>query len=148
MAVLGKSSPPQRNIILRTSSNLESQLYWLNPFTYLLSGLTTAVIKDQPVICKEEDLHILSPPANETRGTYLSSWTSSARAQNLNPSATENCQICEYITGNQYLEGFRLGNGENGGIWGDWAIVVLFTISSFFLVYFATWVTKVHKWKK
>jgi Na+-driven multidrug efflux pump len=56
--------------------------------------------------------------------------------------------LCEYTTGNQYLEGFRLGNGENGGIWGNWGIFLLFTVSSLFLVYFTTWATKVHQWKK
>lgn len=104
--------------------------------------------KDQPVVCKEEDLIFLSPPANETCGSYLSSWARSAQVQVLNPSATDSCRLCQYTTGNQYLEGFRLGNGENGGIWGDWGIFVLFTLSSFFLVYFVTWATKVHKWKK
>ncbi|KAI9688918.1 MAG: hypothetical protein M1822_001275 [Bathelium mastoideum] len=123
-------------------------LYWMNPFTYLLGGLVTAVIQRQPVACKEDDLYVLSPPANDTCGSYLSSWASSAQVQVLNPSATENCQLCEYTTGNQYLAGFRLGGGENGGIWGDWGIFVLFTVSSFFLVYFTTWATKVHKWKK
>ena len=123
-------------------------MYWINPFTYLLGGLVTAVIEDQPVVCKEEDLYFLSPPANETCGSYLSSWASSAQVQVLNPSTTENCRLCEYTTGNQYLEGFRLGAGESGGIWGNWGIFVLFTFSSFFLVYFVTWATKVHKWKK
>ncbi|KAJ5908495.1 hypothetical protein N7495_001177 [Penicillium taxi] len=123
-------------------------VYWLNPFTYFFGGLVTAVIENQPIVCKEDDLYILSPPDNETCGSYLSSWASSAQVQVLNPSATENCQLCEYITGDQYLKGFRLGNGEDGGIWGDWGIFVLFTFSSLFLVYFATWATKVHKWKK
>ncbi|KAF2638892.1 hypothetical protein P280DRAFT_519746 [Massarina eburnea CBS 473.64] len=123
-------------------------LYWLNPFTYLLGGLVTAVIQDQPVVCKEGDLLSLSPPANQTCDSYLSSWASSAQVQILNPSATENCQLCEYTTGNQYLAGFQLGGGQNGGIWGNWGIFVLFTVSSFFLVYFTTWALKVHKWKK
>ncbi|CEJ54144.1 hypothetical protein PMG11_00466 [Penicillium brasilianum] len=123
-------------------------LYWINPFTYLLGGLVTAVIQDQHVVCKEGDIVSLSPPANETCDSYLSSWAHSAQVQVLNPSATDNCQLCQYTTGNQYLEGFRLGNGENGGIWGDWGIFVLFTFSSLFLVYFVTWATKVHQWKK
>ncbi|PVH93264.1 hypothetical protein DM02DRAFT_241565 [Periconia macrospinosa] len=123
-------------------------LYWINPFTYLLGGLVTAVIEDQPVVCKEDDLYILSPPSNQTCGSYLSSWADSAKVQILNPSSTENCRLCQYTTGNQYLEGFRLGKGENGGIWGNWGIFVLFTASSLFLVYFTTWATKVHQWKK
>jgi ATP-binding cassette subfamily G (WHITE) protein 2 (SNQ2) len=123
-------------------------LYWINPFTYLLGGLITAVIEDQSVVCKEEDLYFLSPPVNETCGSYLSSWASSARVQVLNPSDNENCRLCQYTTGNQYLEEFRLGDGQNGGIWGNWGIFVLFTLSSLSLVYFTTWATKVHKWKK
>lgn len=123
-------------------------MYWINPFTYLLGGLVTAVIEDLPVVCNEEDLYILSPPANESCGAYLFSWASYAQAQLLNPAATENCRLCKYTTGNQYLESFRLGSGQNGGIWGNWAIFALFTVSSFLLVYFVTWATRVHKWKK
>ncbi|KAJ5167595.1 uncharacterized protein N7482_003189 [Penicillium canariense] len=78
-------------------------MYWINPFTYLLGSLVTAVIEDQRVVCRGEDLYFLPPPANETCGCYLSSWASSA----------------QYTMGNQYLERFRLGGGENGGIWGD-----------------------------
>ena len=156
LAVLGKHSPPfpdhhknpAHHISTQDSSNLKQQLYWLNPFTYLLGGLVTAVIKDQPVTCKQQDLYLLSPPANQTCGEYLSSWAKSAQAQLLNPDATESCRLCEYTTGNQYLKAFRLGGGENGGIWGNWAIFVLFTVSNLFLVYFTTWATKVHKWKK
>lgn len=68
-------------------------------------------------------------------------------AQLLNPLATDNCSVCIWTSGDQYLEGFNLGPDKTGGKWGFWGIFVAFTVSNLVLVYFLTWATKIKNWK-
>jgi len=109
--------------------------------------MVTAVIQDQPVVCTAADLVTFSPPPGSTCGAYAASWANSAHALLNNPTDTANCTICPYTNGNQYLEGFHLGNGMVGGIWGYWGIFLAFTFSNLALFFFFTWATKVKHWK-
>ncbi|KAH9207271.1 ABC-2 type transporter-domain-containing protein [Leptodontidium sp. 2 PMI_412] len=122
-------------------------LYYLSPFTYFLGGMTTAVIRGQQVVCSAMDLSIFDPPSGQTCGAYAGEWATQANAQLLNPSSTANCSVCKWTTGDQFLEGLNLGDGQFGGIWGCWGIVVLFTLSNAVLLYFFFWATKVKRWK-
>ncbi|KAL2812989.1 pleiotropic drug resistance protein, ABC superfamily [Aspergillus granulosus] len=122
-------------------------LYYLSPFTYLLGGMVTAVIADTTVKCSDADLTIFNPPSGESCGSYALSWASSVSVQLLNPNASELCEVCQFTTGEQYLEQFHLGQGRMGGKWGAWGIFVLFTAVNLGLVYFFTWATKVKRWK-
>ncbi|KAL8687983.1 MAG: hypothetical protein Q9218_005987 [Villophora microphyllina] len=69
-------------------------------------------------------------------------------AQLLNPSAMDNCSVCIWTNGDQYLEEFNLGPHKTGGKWGFWGIFVAFTVSNLVLVYFLTWATKIKKLDK
>jgi ATP-binding cassette, subfamily G (WHITE), member 2, SNQ2 len=110
--------------------------------------MVKAVIQDQAVVCDDRDLYRFSPPPGQTCGSYASDWATSASAQLLNPSATENCSVCQWTSGNQYLEQLNLGSSMLGNnIWAYWGVFVLFTISNLFLVYFLTWATRVKRWK-
>ncbi|KAI4251098.1 MAG: hypothetical protein LQ352_005065 [Teloschistes flavicans] len=122
-------------------------LYYINPFTYALGGLLIAVVEGVPVHCAESDLHHFSPPPGQSCGAYAGSWAKSAMAQLLNPLATDNCSVCIWTSGDQYLEGFNLGPDKTGGKWGFWGIFVAFTVSNLVLVYFLTWATKIKNWK-
>ncbi|KAL4783840.1 ABC-2 type transporter-domain-containing protein [Aspergillus varians] len=118
-------------------------LYYLSPFTYLLSGMVKAVISGTEITCSTSDLTTFNPPLNETCGSYALSWVTSVSAQLLNPDARESCQVCRYTTGDQYLETFALGGDRFGGKWGSWGIFVAFTVLNLALVYVFTWATKV-----
>lgn len=109
--------------------------------------MVTAVIGTQKVHCSSADLTTFSPPPNQTCGEYAGSWATSARAQLLNPNATDTCNVCKWTTGEQYLEGFNLGTHKWGGIWGYWGIFLLFTASNLCLFYFCTWATRIKRWK-
>jgi ATP-binding cassette subfamily G (WHITE) protein 2 (SNQ2) len=107
-----------------------------------------AVNGNVTVICNSNDLAIFNPPPGQTCGEYSGAWASNAAAQLLNPNATTSCNICKWSNGNQYLDGFNLGqDGLLGNKWAYWGIFLIFTVVNVGLVYFFTWATKVKRWK-
>ncbi|KAJ5641655.1 ABC multidrug transporter atrF [Penicillium lividum] len=110
-------------------------IYWLNPFNYLMGGLLVFDIWDTPVNCKESELAIFNTPNGSTCANYLADYmtTIGANMNLLNPDATENCKVCEYAQGSDYLKNLNLKEYYYG--WRDIGIVALFALSSYALVY-------------
>lgn len=107
-----------------------------------------AVNGNVPVVCRTSDLATFDPPAGQTCIEYAGAWVSSASAQILNPNATSGCNVCKWTNGNQYLDGFNLGqDGLLPNKWAYWGIFLAFTAVNVALVYFFTWATKVKRWK-
>ncbi|KAJ4329856.1 hypothetical protein N0V87_010509 [Didymella glomerata] len=110
-------------------------LYYLNPFNYLMGALLVFVDFDWQVNCKESEFAIFDPPAGQTCAQYLEGWLAGPGARNnlINGDATADCRVCEYTRGSDYLATVNLNDYYYG--WRDAAICVLFTISSYALVY-------------
>ncbi|KKY24924.1 putative abc multidrug [Phaeomoniella chlamydospora] len=111
-------------------------MYWLNPFNYLMGSLLTFSLWDTKVTCKQSELAIFDTPNNQTCADYLSGWleTSTGRGANLlNPDATSNCEVCQYALGSDYLRTVNIQAEYYG--WRDAGIVVLFSVTSYLLVY-------------
>lgn len=53
-----------------------SWMYWLTPFHYLLEGLLSLVIHDQPIICTTDELAIFSAPPGQTCQSYAGPYAS------------------------------------------------------------------------
>ncbi|XTI87211.1 hypothetical protein V2W45_1342068 [Cenococcum geophilum] len=110
--------------------------------------MVKAVISDVVVTCSTSDLTHFSPPGGQTCGEYAGPWAASAFAQLLNPNATDECSVCKWTSGDQYLDGFNLGDGGLlASKWSYWGIFLVFTFTNLGLVYFFTWATKVKRWK-
>jgi ABC-type multidrug transport system permease subunit len=88
-------------------------LYYLSPFTYLLSGLSTAVIAGQEVVCSQEDLSSFPRPNGSTCAEYAGEWVAEAGAQLLG-DAGQLCQVCKWSVGDQFLKVFGLGTQGTG----------------------------------
>ncbi|RMZ87573.1 hypothetical protein DV736_g5212, partial [Chaetothyriales sp. CBS 134916] len=110
-------------------------MYYLNPFTYLMGSLMVFPLFQRPVECKEHEFSVFDPPANQSCGGYLAEYLSTlgARANLTNPDAVADCRVCQYRTGSDYLYVLNLKDYYYG--WRDAAIVVLFAISSYAMVY-------------
>ncbi|KAJ5654867.1 ABC multidrug transporter [Penicillium lividum] len=110
-------------------------LYYLNPFNYLMGSMLVFTMWDTDVNCKTDELAIFDPVGSSTCQEYLSSYLSSsgAAAKLMNPDATSNCQVCQYSEGKDYLATLNLTQYLDG--WRDTAIVVIFVLSSYALVY-------------
>ncbi|OAL48993.1 multidrug resistance protein CDR2 [Pyrenochaeta sp. DS3sAY3a] len=110
-------------------------IYYLDPYNYLMSSLLVFVSWDVNVSCKPSELAIFDPAANQTCGQYLESYQQGfgVGSNLLNPEAIAGCQVCQYTTGADFLKTLNLAEKYYG--WRNAAIVALFSISSYMLVY-------------
>lgn len=110
-------------------------IYYLNPFNYLIGSMLTFGVFDTEVKCKEEEFAIFNPPNGTSCGDYLSTFMQGmgARMNLVNPEASENCHVCEYRLGSDYLYTVNLKDYYYG--WRDAGIVVIFVFSSYAMVY-------------
>lgn len=110
-------------------------IYYLNPFNYLIGSMLVFTTYDTPVQCTEKQFSVFNPPNGSTCGTYLSTYmqTLGSMANLVNPEATSECRVCQYRTGSDYLATVNLKEYYYG--WRDAALVALFAISSYAMVY-------------
>ncbi|KAL2012450.1 hypothetical protein VTN00DRAFT_5168 [Thermoascus crustaceus] len=110
-------------------------IYWLNPFNYLIGSLLVFNVYDADINCADQEFAVFDPPNGTTCGDYLSSYMKGAGAFSnlINPEADAGCRVCQYRKGSDYLYTVNLKGYYYG--WRDAAIVVIFAISSYALVY-------------
>ncbi|XHG07752.1 hypothetical protein AWENTII_010887 [Aspergillus wentii] len=110
-------------------------IYYLNPFNYLMGGMLVFTVWGTDVNCKESEFARFNPPNGSTCGQYMSDYmmTVGTRMNLVNADATTDCRVCQYRTGSDYLYTINLKDYYYG--WRDNAIVVIFAISSYALVY-------------
>jgi len=110
-------------------------MYYLNPFTFLMSSMLTFTLFDEEIKCKPHELAIFDTPGNETCAAYLGEYMQGlgSRINLLNPEATAACEVCQYRFGSDYLATINLGEYYYG--WRDAGIVALYAVSSYVMVY-------------
>lgn len=111
-------------------------MYYLNPFNYLMGSMLVFAIWGTDIECNDSEFALFDPPNGSTCGEYLSDYLQQGlgAASNLvNPNATSECKVCSYTKGDDYLRGLNLNEYYYG--WRDAAIVVIFAISSYGLVF-------------
>ncbi|CZT03553.1 probable ATP-binding cassette multidrug transport protein [Rhynchosporium agropyri] len=111
-------------------------IYYLNPFNYLMGSLLVFTTYSVPVVCTEQEFAVFDTPVpGQTCGQYLEGYMQGMGAMSnlTNPEATSGCKVCVYRTGADYLATINLPEYYYG--WRDAAIVALFAISSYAMVY-------------
>ena len=110
-------------------------LYYLDPFTYLMSSMLVFTVYDAPVTCAPHEFAVFDTPRNQTCGEYLAPYLEEigAGANLVNPGDTAACRVCQFRGGSDYLATVNLGAYKDG--WRDAAIVVIFAFSSYMMVY-------------
>ncbi|KAF4872164.1 Protein SNQ2 [Colletotrichum siamense] len=110
-------------------------MYWLNPFNYLMGSMLVFDIWGTEVTCKEREFALFDPPNGTTCANYLADYMMGMGSSSnlINPDATSGCKVCQYRDGSDYLQTVNLKEYYYG--WRDAAIVVIFAISSYALVY-------------
>lgn len=110
-------------------------MYYLNPFNYLMGSLLVFSTWDAPVQCQPSEFAVFDTPNGETCAAYLADYLHGLGATSnlVNPGATSGCMVCQYRTGSDYLMGLNLNHYYYG--WRDAAIVALFALSSYAMVF-------------
>ncbi|CAO1636562.1 unnamed protein product [Sympodiomycopsis kandeliae] len=79
-------------------------LYWVNPMSWLLGGLTISELKDLTLHCKPSELNIFEPPNGQTCEQFAAPFLNFYGGYVDNPNATSNCGLCAYSNGREYLK--------------------------------------------
>ncbi|KAG7108178.1 ABC multidrug transporter atrB like protein [Verticillium longisporum] len=110
-------------------------MYWLNPFNYLMGSMLVFDVWGTDVTCKDREFALFDTPNGTTCAEYLADYLQGmgSAANLVNPEATSACRICQYSDGSDYLRTLNLMEYYYG--WRDAAIVVIFALSSYALVY-------------
>ena len=110
-------------------------LYYLNPFNFLMGSMLVFSVYDVDIHCDPGEFAVFDPPKDSTCGDYLAEFMQGmGSGMNLvNPDATSSCRVCQYKSGKDYLATVNINDYYYG--WRDAAIVVIFAISSYALVY-------------
>ena len=104
-------------------------LYWLDPFTYLVQGLLTAVTWHLQVQCKTDELTYIPLPSSTTCGEYFGNFLTDNAGYVVDVGNTTMCAYCEYSTGADYLRTMNI----NGAYYG-WRSVSIFITFRRYLV--------------
>ena len=99
-------------------------LYWINPLTYLVSGLTTNEMYGLTVQCTPSELARFQPPNGQTCSAWAQTFLDAFGGYLANPNATSDCGYCQYQTGEQFYSSFNMKFSERGRNIG---IVIAFT---------------------
>lgn len=100
-----------------------------------MSSLLIFTTWDAKVTCDKSEVSIFDPPQGQTCRQYLAPYQQGMGVGSnlLNPDADSQCQVCQFTTGADYLRTLNLPEEYYG--WRNAAIVVLFSFSSYALVY-------------
>ena len=110
-------------------------IYYLDPFNYLISSMLTFTTYGVEVECANHEFALFDTPNGETCLEYLSTYLAGmgSRTNLVNPDATSGCKVCQYRRGSDYLATLNIEQYYDG--WRDAAIVVIFAISSYVMVF-------------
>jgi ATP-binding cassette subfamily G (WHITE) protein 2 (SNQ2) len=124
---------PTRHPRQSTNQTRFAQMYYLDPFTYLIGGLLEPVVYDVQVQCRPDELTQIPLPASTTCGEYMSEFLSSNAGYITDRNNSSSCEYCAYTTGADYLRTMNINQRYYG--WRDVGITALFCISSYALVF-------------
>jgi ATP-binding cassette subfamily G (WHITE) protein 2 (PDR) len=117
-------------------------MYRVSPLTYLVSGIVATGLHDRPVICAQNELSIMQPPAGTTCGSFLSKYASLAGGSIYNPDATRDCEYCAFSVADQFLSGSSISFGDRWRNYGIVFVYIGFNIVMAVLLYYLIRVRK------
>lgn len=106
-------------------------MYWINPMSWLLGGLTISELKDLKVTCKTSELNFFEPPPGTTCGQYAGPFLNFYGGYVTNPDATSDCGLCGFSSGREYLRTLGLDPGDKAR---DAAVFFCFLVSNSLLL--------------
>lgn len=113
---------PQLNVFWK------NWLYWVNPFTWLISGMVATSLHDLPVRCAESELFTFTTPDGQTCGEYAGQFAEAMGAYLVDPDVSGDCQYCQYSSGNSFLNVLDVKYSERGRNIGIYCVYIVSNI--------------------
>ena len=118
-------------------------MYYVNPATWWIDGVLAATLHDIPVQCTVDEAAHFDAPPGQTCMDYAGAFAQTAGGYLLNPTASDDCQYCQYSTGDQYLAGLNIKASDK---WRDFGVFLVFVFTNYMLVYFFIYTVRVKGW--
>ena len=71
-------------------------MYWLNPVTYVISGLITNELEGLDIRCEASEFVTFQPPNQQTCAQWAGEFLSRSTGYLANPDASVDCSYCTY----------------------------------------------------
>ncbi|KAA8915340.1 hypothetical protein TRICI_002524 [Trichomonascus ciferrii] len=78
-------------------------MYKVSPYTYFVQSILGSILHNKPVVCQPEEFNVFQPMDGMTCYEFAGTFISRAGGYLNNPEATDNCQYCQYRSGDEYL---------------------------------------------
>jgi ABC-type multidrug transport system permease subunit len=105
-----------------------TQLYYLNPSSYWISGVLSATLAGQTVRCAPSEAAYFNPPSGQTCLDFAADFVrETGRGYLMNPNATANCGYCPYADGTEYLHTLGISPDKK---WRDFGIFLVFCFTN------------------
>lgn len=104
-------------------------LYYISPFTYLVSGILAAGLANTEVVCNPRELVHVQPPNGMTCGEFLGPFSSFAGVNVINKQSIDMCDICSAASTNSFLSGLGVDYSQR---WRNWVIFSAYIIFNMF----------------
>jgi ABC-type multidrug transport system ATPase subunit/ABC-type multidrug transport system permease subunit len=108
----------------------------LTPFRYLLGSMLTTVIHDLPVRCTSSEFARFSPTNGQTCEQYAGGFAQQFGGYLNNPSATADCEYCQYAVGDGYSDFLGVYYRNR---WRDYGIFWAYIIFDVLVIMLFTW---------
>ena len=120
-------------------------MYYVNPSTWWIGGVLSAVLKDTPVNCTPEETTHFRVPPGESCVSYAGQWLKEAgKGYLLNPNTTSAnggiCEYCPYASGPEYLKTIKVSPQDK---WRDFGVFLVFVVTNWLLIYFFIYFVRV-----
>lgn len=122
-------------------------MYYISPFTYLVSSMLATGVGDSTVVCSAEEYVTFPPPDGMTCGQYMDPYIKVASGYVLDPNATKECAFCVMKHTDAYLQTINIKFDEKWRNWGIFVCYSIFNICAFIFLYWMFRVPKKHKIK-
>ena len=109
-------------------------LYQLDPYTRLISGMTTVALHGLRVDCRPSELNAFTAPDNMTCGDYMKPFFAHGAAGYLVSNDTQNCEFCAYKIGDEFYERLSMSFDNR---WRDLGIYAAFIGSNLIILVLA-----------
>ncbi|KAB2575415.1 ABC transporter [Lasiodiplodia theobromae] len=118
-------------------------MYYLSPFTYLISGMLSTAVANAPASCASNEFLKFEPMANQTCQEYIQPYTElTGGGYMLNPDATTGCQFCSMDSTNSFLASVDIYWKD---AWRNFGIMWVYVIFNVFAAIFIYWLARVPK---
>jgi ABC-type multidrug transport system permease subunit len=124
---------------LRQLTSFWHWMYYLSPFTWLISGLMSNSVSGTKIVCSSTEINVFNPPKGQKCLEYAGTFIQNAGAI-YNPNATMDCQYCRYSVADQYLASVNMSYADR---WRNLGFLFAYIIFNVTMIFVAFWLTKV-----